>query len=87
MALLTLGAGSWDSMLSNWLKSPMTDLNPPQRQHAPCQLSTQQGAAQGCQSPKKTICRGFFFGFFFYFHIKKNNKFFIFMFKIVIVIY
>lgn len=87
MALLTLGAGSWDSMLSNWLKSPMTDLNPPQRQHAPCQLSTQQGAAQGCQSPKKTICRVLFFFVLFYFHIKKNNKFFIFMFKIVIVIY
>lgn len=75
MALLTLGAGSWDSMLSNWLKSPMTDLNPPQRQHAPCQLSTQQGAAQGCQSPKKTICRGFFFGFFLFSHKKQQQVF------------
>lgn len=75
MALLTLGAGSWDSMLSNWLKSPMTDLNPPQRQHAPCQLSTQQGAAQGCQSPKKTICRVLFFFVLFYFHIKKTTSF------------
>lgn len=75
MALLTLGAGSWDSMLSNWLKSPMTDLNPPQRQHAPCQLSTQQGAAQGCQSPKKTICRVFCFFFFFKFSHKKKTSF------------
>lgn len=76
MALLTLGAGSWDSMLSNWLKSPMTDLNPPQRQHAPCQLSTQQGAAQGCQSPKKTICGLFFFLFFFKFSHKKQQQVF-----------
>lgn len=75
MALLTLGAGSWDSMLSNWLKSPMTDLNPPQRQHAPCQLSTQQGAAQGCQSPKKTICRVFFFFFFKFSHKKQQQVF------------
>lgn len=72
MVLLTLGAGSWDSMLSNWLKSPMTDLNPPQRQHAPCQLSTQQGAAQGCQSPKKTICRLLFFFIFLFSHKKKQ---------------
>lgn len=75
MVLLTLGAGSWDSMLSNWLKSPMTDLNPPQRQHAPCQLSTQQGAAQGCQSPKKTICRVFFLGFFLFSHKKQQQVF------------
>lgn len=36
----------------------------------------------------KRLFVGFFFLFvFFNFHIKKNNKFFIFMFKIVIVIY
>lgn len=64
MSLLSVGAGSRDSMLSDWLKGPMTDLNPPQRQRAHCQQSTQQGAAgilDGGLLRKKVFCLETFF--------------------------
>lgn len=47
MPLLSVGAGFSDSMIPDWLRGPMTGLNPPQRQRAPCQQSTQQGTAAG----------------------------------------
>lgn len=47
MALLSVGAGYWDCMLSDWSEGSMTGLNPPQRQRASCQQSTQQGVGAG----------------------------------------
>lgn len=64
MPLLLVGAGSWDSRLSNWLKSAMTDLNHPQE--AACSQSAVNTAAGSSlvfadRGQRKLYCIFFFF--------------------------
>jgi len=86
MALLSVGAGSWESMLSDWLKGPMTDLNPHRGSMLPVSINT-AGSSPGMVDWGRQFGKTFFCIFFFFTFKKRNIHFYLAMFLLFVYLF